>query len=438
MRSYVPRFSVVCLVLALVPSGMVRGQGIAPVQAASAGLQAVKGPLSAKPLIEHLVQSWETGWIDVTRTRYTLDGLGRAVETVAEDWDGFEWVPFQLAGSSYDEMDRAIEYVISYWGGGSWIPQLRQQLSYDGNGFDAGYVLEIRDGGQWVPVARRAQTNGAAGLILEYLEESYDGSAWRPTARGSYTYDGEAREVLYRPETWEPASEIWLVGSQRVTSYGTDGAATTVYQTLEVGVGWRDYLRNVETVDEFGRVVEIVSQDWVEGAGVWLNMTRENRAHDNSGRLIEYAWFEWYGGDWTPQGREYYEYDGDGDLVQVTFHGWDAQANEWSLAGRSLYLYAPSTAVEPAGQPVRTFELEVYPTPSAGDVTISVTTGPPSRIRIEAFDLLGRRVTTIADRVVPGGVERLSWSTDGLPGGMYWLRIEGDGKSEVRSVVLSR
>src|ERR1044072_2064638 len=65
------------------------------------------------------------------------------------------------------------------------------------------------------------------------------------------------------------------------------------------------------------------------------------------------------------------------------------------------------------------------------------------KLTLEAFDFAGRRVRTLADGRREAGRYELAWSGDDSAGqrlrpGVYWLRLSGAGRTEVRKVVLMR
>lgn len=63
----------------------------------------------------------------------------------------------------------------------------------------------------------------------------------------------------------------------------------------------------------------------------------------------------------------------------------------------------------------------------------------PARVRIDIFDVTGRRVTRLLDDTRTAGQHRVTYDTSDLPGlasGVYLYRIEADKFQQVRKMTL--
>lgn len=87
------------------------------------------------------------------------------------------------------------------------------------------------------------------------------------------------------------------------------------------------------------------------------------------------------------------------------------------------------TADEGDGDLADRLTLTVGPNPSRGRVVVQTGVPSPARVRVEAFDLLGRRVAVLDDAERAAGVHRVVW--DAAPG-RYLLRLSAGGQARVR------
>jgi hypothetical protein len=96
---------------------------------------------------------------------------------------------------------------------------------------------------------------------------------------------------------------------------------------------------------------------------------------------------------------------------------------------------APSVAASPAAfglAPVR-------PNPFGTSAEIAFTLDRDRSVRLEVFDVTGRRVTTLLDREMPAGRHAVSWSGDDANGhavaaGLYFVRLTSEGRTDLQRV----
>lgn len=86
--------------------------------------------------------------------------------------------------------------------------------------------------------------------------------------------------------------------------------------------------------------------------------------------------------------------------------------------------------------PDRFFLHQNYPNPFNPSTTIQYDVAARTHVRIEVFDLVGRRVSILADRVHQPGVYRIEFEASRLASGLYVCLVEMGGDRFVRSMVL--
>ena len=99
-----------------------------------------------------------------------------------------------------------------------------------------------------------------------------------------------------------------------------------------------------------------------------------------------------------------------------------------------------SVALDAAEVPAPAFSLShAYPNPFTFTTEIGFTLEQAGTARTEVFDLLGRKVAVLADRFFGPGKHHVTWLPEGsLPGGMYIITLEVDGRRESRPALLRR
>ena len=103
-------------------------------------------------------------------------------------------------------------------------------------------------------------------------------------------------------------------------------------------------------------------------------------------------------------------------------------------------LPAVATAIEePAEQP-EAFEIaSAYPNPFATSTTIPYDLPRAGAVSAGVFDIRGRKVATLFDGMQQAGHRELRWNpTSSAADGVYFVRVDYGGSTQVEKVVLER
>ncbi len=105
------------------------------------------------------------------------------------------------------------------------------------------------------------------------------------------------------------------------------------------------------------------------------------------------------------------------------------------------FRFVPLLPVGEARSPARdALALAVWPNPARGAGAGTVTFALPSasHVRVRVLDVRGAVVRTLADGLHAAGEHALPWRDDGLAPGVYFVRVDRDGQSATRRVVVLR
>jgi endonuclease I len=119
--------------------------------------------------------------------------------------------------------------------------------------------------------------------------------------------------------------------------------------------------------------------------------------------------------------------------LTVRFYGWNASSeagtmrlNDMRLTGRTRARTAVTDATSrPAGAPVAV--TSVYPNPARGQAAVAFSLSEPGPATLTVYDLLGRRIATLADGMYPAGEHRVTFDAGALPGGVHVVRLAARG-----------
>jgi len=81
---------------------------------------------------------------------------------------------------------------------------------------------------------------------------------------------------------------------------------------------------------------------------------------------------------------------------------------------------------------------EAYPTPFNSTPTIAYQLPHPSNVSLTIYNPYGRKVGTLVDEQLAGGIYTATWQPDNLASGLYFVRFEAGDRMQMRKLVLIR
>jgi len=125
--------------------------------------------------------------------------------------------------------------------------------------------------------------------------------------------------------------------------------------------------------------------------------------------------------------------DLDGDLMGEAI--WWTTENPGTLVLYERIGLPPALVDE---SPATSLLLTCSPALSRGVVSLRYCLSRPSRARLDAFDVLGRRVACLLDAEQGAGEHAFAWRTGTLPAGVYACRLSTGQGTETRRVIVAR
>ena len=109
----------------------------------------------------------------------------------------------------------------------------------------------------------------------------------------------------------------------------------------------------------------------------------------------------------------------------------------WLIAGRSILHYSgPLKASAQAALPPVSYSLSASPNPFNPTTVLSFDVPKSARVQLAIYDITGRLVQTLADRMYPQGSYRMSFDGSSLSSGIYFARLQGNSFSKTQKLVL--
>ncbi len=79
-----------------------------------------------------------------------------------------------------------------------------------------------------------------------------------------------------------------------------------------------------------------------------------------------------------------------------------------------------------------------YPNPFTTATRINFSLPEGAEVRIDVFNVLGKRVAELVKGVMEAGKHRVDWQPEGLPSGVYFYRLKANGASKTGTMTLVR
>ncbi len=80
-------------------------------------------------------------------------------------------------------------------------------------------------------------------------------------------------------------------------------------------------------------------------------------------------------------------------------------------------------------------DLAVFPNPFKNKTTIEFNLMEPGFVKLSVIDYTGTEIQKLISKQIPAGIHQFEWNTEGLPSGIYFLRLETNGISETRKLI---
>jgi hypothetical protein len=123
--------------------------------------------------------------------------------------------------------------------------------------------------------------------------------------------------------------------------------------------------------------------------------------------------------------------------------GWMGRAGDDTFASNRIFeVYLKplfDTPTEPGASPLAVALEAPYPNPFRAEATVAFVLDRDAHVAVEVFDALGRRVAVLHEGPLAGDRRHtFAFRPAGLPAGVYYARVHGDGIDETRPLVRIR
>jgi hypothetical protein len=85
---------------------------------------------------------------------------------------------------------------------------------------------------------------------------------------------------------------------------------------------------------------------------------------------------------------------------------------------------------------VQTFSLSAYPNPFNPTTTLSFDLLQAGKVQLQVFDIMGRLVDTLEDRIMPAGIYTVPFDGGNFASGIYFARLSFNASVHTERIIL--
>ena len=400
-----------------------------------------KHPLASDPLRSIETYNWTTEWEKAALRELYYNAEGQQSNTFSSAWDStlnaYKVVAQTTRAFNADSLVAVSTDLIYDAAADTFIYSRQTLIEWEGEQPLSSRAF-IWDSTEWRPTLATINTV-ENGLVTVSVFQTYDGNLGMLVNRSQNfnEYDEMGRHMFTRTERWNSDLGAWVTTSRNSTTYEERTTTNTRESYNSADSTWSIIQRITTTFNEQMQPLALTDTPFAAGQpAASLKMTW---TYDESGFLIEAALLT----ELSPPNnafqnvtRTLYTNDEDGDILETIAQIY--QEGAWVNTRRSVYTYLPALVSNKDERALSTATLEVYPSPSRGSVNLDIQLDQPSALQVDVYDILGRRVTTLANTSMATGAQHLVWEPQDAAAGLYFVRVQLDESVETRAFTLIR
>jgi hypothetical protein len=397
--------------------------------------------------IERLQETRTTdgGWRPTMLTAFTRDDLGRVVEEYQESTAGTSPPALRPSRKTtrewFADTDLSSSTRTEVWQEGTgWYLATIQEITWEVEGrWLVQSWVSYNAAGEVLSSQRTENTYAEGGQYLGQVRSRLEGGDWQIYERVSFTQGNPGEPDVALLETRTPEG-TWALSRRTISTSTPERYVGLTEETLDDGATWRPHSRLTDTYDASGNRTEQLQEQWNGSSDAWIATAWFQWTYDQRGlRMSEDvrarnpttgALFLHYTGS--------YSYDEEGDLVEWVRQERRQEAVPLQNQIRHTYTYRPFQVSTDAGPVGLALSLETFPNPALGRATVRFELAAPSTVQVSVYDLLGRRVATLADGEHPPGSHLLPLDARDLAAGPYLVRLQAEASVLTRRLTVLR
>jgi len=324
------------------------------------------------------------------RNVFVYDDLGRLKKLFFEVWELGAWQNTMKVEFTFDDKGNLISELLKGWYNNTWMNYLLYNYGYDENSNHVSSIRKKWQNNEWENELANNFNYDEAGNNTSTSIRIWTGTNWLKTHQYLYTYDSNSLWLTTLLQVW--VTDHWVNMDSYANTYNSEGDRLT----------W-------------------LHQEWENES--WVNSEKQEYSF-NPGKVDAICYY-WSNGNW-----------GQGDQQDLSIYLQGDLIFSEKAYGLSL-TYTDVTSVDDKPTEAENTIFHCYPNPSTDQINIQINPAwQANDFQVELFNQSGQRVKAV-EISNPGRTE-ISFNVEGLPPGMYLLKVTSGQSSSTQKVIITK
>jgi hypothetical protein len=353
---------------------------------------------------------------------------------VVTDYDPVN--PSNRTTYSYDANWRVTQMLLESYTAGVWENLGKYTMTYDANGNQSEYDMFYWTGSGWMLIAGTKTTYSYTpeNYVSQVVEQAYVMFQWTNIRKDIYTLNGNgyATMITYQKYNTSWADSVRYTNISWYAYYPYSGVGSFLYFEMDSWTGsqWNPTLRETTDYDGSGGYVTVQE---VYNTGVWVNNERQTLTVFQ-GQPESYKVEEWQGGLWVQTEGWLYLLTFNGiDLTEAITQIYDPDGMNYVNSYREVY--SDFLHITGIGDTPSDAGLSVFPNPANDRLNISFDKVVPGNLTFDILNVEGQKIYS-QQGLNTIGSGSYSLSLNGIPKGIYFLKLSGSTESRIIRFVI--
>ena len=288
---------------------------------------------------EMIYQWYGNDWMYQTKEEWTFES-GHLTLHEKAGWDGTQWIDMKREIAGFDEAGNQIlveNYALMNTTG--WTGLKKEEYAFEGSTKTTTVIYAWADNA-WTPSTKNEIGYQDGNTEVSEANYTWSNNTWTGSGNRTYTTkDSENRVVELLTQNWPDGATEWTNASIATHTFDTAGDDILTYNGTWNGTRWAvsSMTRLDKIIDEKDR--QLLKASWkCASDSIWIGVEKDTAKYSATDKLLYRAKYKgWKNNDWIPVSKTENNYDSEDRTLYEQSYKWSN--NKWQGVYRYEYAY---------------------------------------------------------------------------------------------------